>query len=62
MPADVIPSVTLAGTDVDGTFKPEFICVGALIGFDAYAKKKRRRKVSELKVRVSKTKNLLLED
>ena len=39
MPDNVIPGFTLAGTDVDGRFKPGLICVRALIGTDSYVKK-----------------------
>ena len=58
MTDNVIPGFTLAGTDVDGRFKPGLICVRALIGTDSYVKKMMGKKVSELRVEVKKTENL----
>ena len=55
MPNNVIPGFTLAGTEVDGRFEPGFICVGAPIGTDSYVKNMMRKKVSELRVKVTKT-------
>ena len=55
MPNNVIPGFTLAGTEVDGRFEPGFICVGAPIGTDSHVKNMMRKKVSELRVKVTKT-------
>ena len=47
MPANAIPGFTLAGRDVEGSFEPGFICVGAPIGSDPYVKETMKVKVDE---------------
>ena len=59
MPADVIPGFSLAGTEVNGSFEPGFICVGAPIGSDTYVKEMMKKKVGEVRVEVKKTVSLI---